>query len=231
ALCVLYLGEFLHLPEVRIVLLGWKYGGKSSAANTILGKKEFKLKESIQCQSRQGEVAGRKVTVVKAPGWWRDIKRKYTPKLVEQEIVLSASMCPPGPHAVLVVLDLGCQFLYKKSLVNHIQLLGESVWNHAIVLFTFGDNLGGRSIEQYVHSEGETLQWLIGQCGNRYHVFNNKDWDDCSQVTELLEKIDKMVAGNKGVYISSSLREQTGRGSREEGHCGGHSRMDHELYY
>lgn len=76
--------------------------------------------------------------------------------------------------------------------------LGERVWNHTLVVFAVEDELKDTPIELFIASEGDTLQWLIEKCGNRYHVLNNKSWGDGSQVTELLEKIEEMVAGNGG---------------------------------
>jgi len=32
-----------HLPEIRLVVVGWRWPGKSLTANTIIGKEEFHL--------------------------------------------------------------------------------------------------------------------------------------------------------------------------------------------
>ncbi|GAA6102251.1 uncharacterized protein LOC113650933 isoform X1 [Tachysurus ichikawai] len=175
-----------RLSEVRIVLLGCRDAGKSSAGNTILG--------------RQGEVSGRKITVVEAPGWQID---KSVKQLLKQEIQTSVSKCPPGPHVVLLVIRLDIIFTKKerKVLVRYVDLLGPTVWSHTIVLFTFGDSLGDTTIERHFESEGQDLHSLVEKCGNRYHVFNNEKRDDVSQVSELLEKIEGMVAGNSGCHL------------------------------
>lgn len=64
------------------------------------------------------------------------------------------------------------------------------------MLFTFGDLLGDTSIEEHIESEGEPLRSLVEKCGNRYHVLGKDQSGERSQVTELLEKIEEMVAGN-----------------------------------
>ena len=189
-------GDVPQLSEVRIVLLGNRNAGKSSSGNTILGREEFDLKRrTAQCVKRQGEVAGRQVTVVKAPGWWSNFNLKDTPELTKQEIVLSVSLCPPGPHAVLLVICVDRAFTEDERgiLQEHLEFLSESVWSHTMVLFTTGDLLGDTTIEQRIESEG-ALQSLIEKCGNRYHVLTNENRGDDAQVTQLLERIEEQLS-------------------------------------
>ena len=79
-----------------------------------------------------------------------------------------------------------------------MMLFGEDVWRYTIVLFTRGDWLGDTTAEECIESEGEDLKWLVEKGGNRYHVFNNQNRDDDTQVKELMEKIDELVASNSG---------------------------------
>src|SRR4029434_1337178 len=69
-----------------------------------------------------------------------------------------------------------------------------------MVMFTRGDWLGDTTIEQHIESEGEHLKRLIEKCGNRYHVLNNENRGDDTQVTQLLERIEEMVAGNSYLH-------------------------------
>ncbi|KAL2096884.1 hypothetical protein ACEWY4_006091 [Coilia grayii] len=189
--------------ELRIVLLGYKGFGKSSSANTILGREQFDIAEkTAQCVKGQGIIAGRQVTVVDTPGWLHEDPLHRTPRRTKREIVSSVSHCLPGPHAFLVVLRVAVPVsdADRASIQQHLEHVGESVWNHTIVLFTYGDCLGDATIEQYIECEEGSLQWLVDKCGNRYHVLNNDDPDDDSQVAELLERIDEMVAANGGLH-------------------------------
>ncbi|XP_072561270.1 GTPase IMAP family member 8-like isoform X2 [Paramormyrops kingsleyae] len=192
------------LSELRIVLLGGRWTGKSSAGNTILGREEFVTEgRTVQCVKRQREVAGRQVTVVDTPGWWINWSVENTPEADKQEIVHSVSLCPPGPCALFIVLNVDASFTEtdRRSVEGHLDLLSGTVWRHTIVLFTRGDWLGDRTIEQHIEAEGEALRWLVGKCGNRYHVLNNEKRGDVTQVTELLEKVEEMVAGNSGCHF------------------------------
>ncbi|XP_063066550.1 GTPase IMAP family member 8-like [Engraulis encrasicolus] len=192
-------GEFFHFLEFRIVLLGYRLSGKSSSGNTILGREEFDLKRTAQCVKRQGEVAGRQLTVVEAPAWKMDENLQDTPELTKQEIVLSVSVCPPGPQIFLLHVDVADDVTPDdiENMVDHVNHLGEGVWSHTMVLFTNGDLLGDTPIELYIESEG-ALQSLVEKCGNRYHVLNNMDKGDRTQITELLEKMEEIICGNGG---------------------------------
>uniref|UniRef100_A0A671L420 AIG1-type G domain-containing protein n=1 Tax=Sinocyclocheilus anshuiensis TaxID=1608454 RepID=A0A671L420_9TELE len=195
--------------SLLIVLLGYRRAGKSSTGNSILGREEFDLKRSAQCVRRHGEVADRHITVIEAPGWWRNYTVEKSPEILKLEIVLSVSQCPSGPHAILLIIRVDDKFketerkeivlsvsqcpsgphavlliirvdtrfkeTERKALQGHLDLLGERVWSHTIVLFTRGDSLLDTSIEQHIESEGQDLQWLLDKCGNRYHVLNNQN--------------------------------------------------------
>ncbi|XP_036375599.1 GTPase IMAP family member 8-like [Megalops cyprinoides] len=197
----LLIGVSHQLAEVRIALLGSRNTGKSSAGNTILGREEFATeRRTARCLRREGEAGGRRVTVVDTPGWLGDSSVNQTPELEKREIMHSVVLCPPGPHAFLLGIDVSTSFTeeQRRSVEEHLELLSERVWGHTMVLFTWGDWLGDTSIEHWIESEGKAIQWLIEKCGNRYHVINNRDWRDSTQVTELLEKIEGMVAGSSG---------------------------------
>ena len=75
------------LTDLRIVMLGEQDSGKSSAGNTILGGSVFKAgQRSVQCEVRQGEAAGRHVTVVDSPGWYYNSPLQNTSEMDKLEI-------------------------------------------------------------------------------------------------------------------------------------------------
>lgn len=217
-----YLCPDSFLTELRIVLFGPKNAEKSSTGNTILGKKEFDLKKTLRCKKIHSEISGTKITVVDTPGWWGNLPFEENPELYKQEIVLSVTKCPPGPHVLLLVLNVDTLFQQNKKdvLCDNMKHFGEEVWRHTIVLFTTEDQPGGITNQLL---ENETLQWLIEKCGNRYHKLNIKNWGDGSQVTELLKKIQEMVEENRvGHYeinreILHRVEEKKREQEREQG--------------
>ncbi|KAL0155976.1 hypothetical protein M9458_050239, partial [Cirrhinus mrigala] len=200
--------------------MGYKTAGKSSTGNTILGREEFDLKRSAWCVRRHGEVADRHITVIDAPGWWKNYTVENSPELLKQEILLSMSLCPPGPHVVLLILRVDTKFkeTERKAVQGHLDLLGERVWSHTIVVFTYGEYLLDTSIEQHIESEGQDLQWLVDKCGNRYHVLNNQNRSDDTQIKELLEKIEETVAQNNSCHfeIDRKILQEMKQRRREE---------------
>ncbi|KAL2084169.1 hypothetical protein ACEWY4_019687 [Coilia grayii] len=182
--------------------MGFRDAGKRSAGNTILQADVFDKRKTVQCVKREGEVSGKHVTVINTPGWDREQRLRDSTELFKEEIILSTTLCPPGPHAVLLVAPVKVKLTetHRMAMQEHLELLGERVWNHSMVLFTCGDWLGGNTIEQHIASEGKVVEWVIEKCGNRYHILNNVDKEDTSQVSELLEKVEEMVKRNDGKH-------------------------------
>lgn len=190
------------------MLTGYQYSGKTTTGNTILAEEAFPLKRTTKCAKRHGNIHGRHITIVDTPGRWRIHQVEFTSELCKQDIMLSVTQCPPGPHVFLVLVRTDTSFTKrnKRAMDGHVQLYGENVWRYAIVLFTCGDSLKETTIEQFIETEGEALQWLVEKCNNRYHVFNNNKADDRSQVSELLAKIDEVVVSNGGGHFEMDQR-------------------------
>ncbi|KAF5904354.1 GTPase IMAP family member 8-like, partial [Clarias magur] len=201
-------GHTYHMSNIRMVLLGYRGSGKSSIKNNIFGRENTELKRTSQCVKTQGEVAGKVITILDTPGWWKTLTARDTAELDKHELLRSTCLCPPGPHALLLALRLDMPFRDEemKSLEDHMGLLGEQVWKHSILVFTHGDLLGDLTVEQYIESEGEGLKILVAKCRNRYHVLNNKNFLDGTQVMELFKKTEEMVAENKSLYFEMHPR-------------------------
>uniref|UniRef100_UPI0037E82C79 GTPase IMAP family member 4 isoform X2 n=1 Tax=Semicossyphus pulcher TaxID=241346 RepID=UPI0037E82C79 len=196
-----------RLPEIRLVVLGWRWPGKSLTGNTIIGREEFRLERAAEfCVKRQTEVQERQVTVVDTPGWF---SAQDTPPSYKQEIVRGASLCAPGPHAFLLVIPVGMFTEVDRARIEeHVSLFGERVWKHTIVVFSWAEVLRTISIERYIRREGKELQWVLNKCKRRYFVINNCIFEEHPQVGRLLERVEKLVADEGGYYNPEEVEKE-----------------------
>ncbi|XP_066563527.1 GTPase IMAP family member 8 isoform X2 [Amia ocellicauda] len=185
--------------ELRVVLLGRTAVGKSVSGNTILGRKQFTSRPlaqlvTRQCEEGRGDAAGRRLCVIDTP----DL---FSPGLPEEELIKEKYRCKIlsalGPHAFLLVLPVGAPTDALQGLLEDFrEVFGQDALRFTLVLFTRGEDLEDKTLQEYTESQGRGLQQLIKACGGRTHVFRNRDTADRTQVTQLLNKIDGMVTGN-----------------------------------
>ncbi len=186
--------------ELRIVILGNAGEDNDKVVKSVLNRENLSEEKDV-CALYKSEQAGRRISVVKAPGWEKHSIQE-TPENIKEEVVRSVSCCPPGPHALLLVIPVKPLSEEPsrdeiKAAHAHMKLLSERVWKHTIVLFACDEGVKETTIREHVHS----AEKILDKCGGRSHVLQRSSCGSSPQISELFRKIDDLVEENRGDFF------------------------------
>lgn len=210
----------LTLVDRRVILIGLSGGGRSSAGNTILGSEQFPTGcgfEPVPAEVVSGSAAveGCWITVVDTPGF---TARDSDEDQLEKRLRMIRQQSDPGPHAVVFVVRIGRMSREDSALLttlrkmfydddDHHHRRRRHPSNSSMVLFTHGDELRGRSIDQMIQSNS-CVSALVSVSGDRFCVFDNNQKGNREQVREFLRHVENIISENGGEHLNLRVHSE-----------------------
>ncbi len=116
-------------------------------------------------------VDGRNITVIDTPGFF---DTDPDDEEIKSEIIDSLIECALAVDAFVIVLKVERFTEHENEVVQKLldTFTEERILKHTVILFTFGVQLEGQTIEEFVKANSQ-LRELADKCGGHCHVINN----------------------------------------------------------
>uniref|UniRef100_A0A3B4D7A6 AIG1-type G domain-containing protein n=1 Tax=Pygocentrus nattereri TaxID=42514 RepID=A0A3B4D7A6_PYGNA len=192
--------KHFSISDLRIVLLGKNSSEISRVGNSILGRDGFDTEGppplvEQHSERARGKVEGRYITLINTP-------HLFDPDLSVHQITVRIkecmSLCSPGPHGVVLVLQPDDFTETDSSRMDHIlSSLSEEAQKYTLVLTTQNKEAGA--------SAGPVQENIIQKVITKYRN-RHLEWRKCSCAT-FMKIIEKVVEENRGSFVCGEFED------------------------
>ncbi|KAK9951882.1 hypothetical protein ABG768_017756 [Culter alburnus] len=183
--------EASHDDDVRILIVGIRGDSRFSAADILSGRTDGGQEDREIVKTPVITDEGRRMMLVTGPNLCEE-------DTARQSFTTALFLSSPGPHAVLMVLNLEDEESEQCDVVKRAQeLLGAEVLQYCIVLL---------HQERFTGVSRGIAGEMIDACGGRFHMIRDSE-PKPDQTAALVEEIDKLVWLN-GDRSYSVLRQE-----------------------
>ncbi|XP_051740957.1 uncharacterized protein LOC127507702 isoform X2 [Ctenopharyngodon idella] len=177
--------------DVRILIVGIRGHSRFSAADILSGRKDGGQEDREIVKTPVITDEGRRMMLVTGPNLCEE-------DTARQSFTTALFLSSPGPHAVLMVLNLEDEASEQCDIVKRAQeLLGAEVLQYCIVLL---------HQERFTGASRGIAGEMINACGGRFHMIRDSE-PKPAQTAALVEEIDKLVWLNGDGFYSVLTQE------------------------
>lgn len=179
-----------HDDDVRILIVGIRGDSRFSAADILSGRTDGGQEDREIVKTPVITDEGRRMMLVTGPNLCEE-------DTARQSFTTALFLSSPGPHAVLMVLNLEDEESEQCDVVKRAQeLLGAEVLQYCIVLL---------HQERFTGASRGIAGEMIDACGGRFHMIRDSE---PAQTAALVAEIDKLVWLNGAKRHSMLIEKQ-----------------------